>query len=90
MPKQFFHDLAKLITGSCVHIEINQVGPRPFLKSLWLKLCYAYIRFRAVRDYDCFQQSYSAEIIRLRLPGGSVVAHPEPWENVFETVMPSP
>jgi len=83
-----FSVLLNLIRQGKISIEINQVGQRPFLKSLWLKFCYAYIRFRAVRDYECFQNAYQSEIIRLHLEDGRILSYPAPWENALASFNP--
>ena len=49
-----YQNLLKLIKQGKISIETHQFSGRSFLKSLWLKLSCAYIRFRAVRDYECF------------------------------------
>lgn len=59
-----------------IRIEVNQAGPRPLLKALWLKFCYAYVRSRAVRDFEFFENVYKSEIIRLRLEDGKIISHP--------------
>ena len=54
MDELTYQNLLKLIQQRKVSIETHQFGARSFLKSLWLKFSCAYIRFRAIRDYECF------------------------------------
>ena len=82
MSEEAYNNLLALIRSKKVKIQTREFKGRPFLKSLWLQFACAYTRFRAVRDYDLFQETYKSEIIRLRLPEGGTVAHPEPWRRL--------
>ena len=85
-----WENLLKLIQQRKVSIETHQFGHRPFLKSLWLKFANAYIRFRAVRDYEFFQEVYRSKLINLRLGDGKIVSHPMPLEDVLRNFSKSP
>ena len=90
MNEQTYQNLIGLIRQRKVSIETHQFGPRPFLKSLFLKFTNAYVRFRAVRDYECFQEVYNSNIISLRLADGKIVSHPIPLEDVLRNFSKSP
>ena len=78
-----YQNLLKLIKQGKVSIETHQFSGRSFLKSLWLKFSCVYIRFRAVRDYECFQEVYNSKIISLRLGDGKIVSYPMPLEDIL-------
>ena len=78
-----YQNLLKLIKQGKVKIETHQFNSRSFLKSIWLKFANAYIRFRAVRDYECFQEVYSSKLISLRLADGKIVSYPMPIEDAL-------
>ena len=82
-----WENLLKLIQQRKVSIETHQFGHRPFLKSLWLKFANAYIRFRAVRDYEFFQEVYRSKLISLRLGDGKIVSYPMPLEDIFNEAL---
>ena len=83
MTESEYQNLLKLIQQGKVSIETHQFGARPFPKSLWLKIANAYIRFRAVRDYEFFQEVYRSKLISLRLGDGKIVSYPMPLEDVL-------
>ena len=83
MDELTYQNLLKLIQQRKVSIETRQFGPRPFLKSLWLKFANAYVRFRAVRNYEFFRETYRSGLISLRLTDGRIVLHPKPPEEVL-------
>ena len=83
MDEPTYQKLLKLIQQRKVSIETHQFGSRSFLKSLWLKFSCAYVRFRAVRDYEFFQEVYRSKLISLRLGDGKIVSHPMPLEDAF-------
>ena len=78
-----YQNLLKLIQQRKISIEVHRFGSRPFLKSLWLKFSCAYIRFRAVRDYEFFQEVYRSKLISLRLGDGKIVSYPMPLEDIL-------
>ena len=78
-----YQNLLELIRQRKVSIETHQFSARSFFKSLWLKFACAYLRFRAVHDYDFFQETYHSGLISLRLADGRTVSHPTPPENVL-------
>ena len=80
MNESEYQNILKLIKQRKVSIETHQFDARPFLKSLWLKFVNAYVRFRAVRDYEFFQEVYSSNIISMRLSDGKIVSYPMPLE----------
>ena len=86
MNEQTYQNLLRLIHQRKVKIETRQFNGRPFLKSLWLKFANAYIRFRAVRDYECFQEVYCSNIISLRLNDGKIVSYPMLLEDVLRNL----
>ena len=90
MNESEYQNLLKLIQQRKVSIETHQFRSRSFLKSLWLKFSCAYIRFRAVRDYEFFQEVYSSKIISLRLVGGKIVSYPMPIEDALRNLLESP
>ena len=77
-----YQNLLKLIQQRKVSIEVHRFGSRSFLKSLWLKFTYTYVRFRAVRDFEFFQEVYCSNLISLRLVDGKIVSYPMPLEVV--------
>jgi len=83
MNEQEYQNLLELIQQRKFSIETHQFSDRSFLKSLWLKFSCAYIRFRAVRDYEFFQEVYRSGLISLRLADGRIVSHPTPPEEVL-------
>ena len=83
MNESEYQNILELIQQRKVSIETHQFGPRPFLESLWLKFTCAYVRFRAVRDYEFFQETYRSGLISLRLADGRIVSHPTPPEEVL-------
>ena len=85
-----YQSLLKLIHQRKVSIETHQFGTQSFLKSLWLKFACIYVRFRAVRDYEFFQEVYSSKLISLRLGNGKIVSHPMPLEDVLRNFLESP
>ena len=85
-----YQNLLKLIKQGKISIETHQFSGRSFLKSLWLKLSCAYIRFRAVRDYECFQEVYRSNIISLRLNDGKIISYPMPIEDALRNLLKSP
>lgn len=90
MNESEYQNLLKLIQQQKVSIETHRFGSRPFLKSLWLKFSCAYIRFRAVRDYECFQEVYRSNIISLRLADGKIISYPIPLEDVLRNLLENP
>ena len=78
-----WENILKLIQQRRVSIETHQFSGRSFPKSLWLKFANAYTRFRAVRDYECFQEVYNSKIISLRLADGKIVSYPTSLEDVL-------
>ena len=90
MNEQIYQNLLKLIQQRKVSIETHQFGARPFLKFLWLKFANAYVRFRAVRDYEFFQEVYRSKIINLRLRDGKIISHPMPLEDILQNLLKSP
>ena len=78
-----WENLLKLIQQRKVSIETHQFDSSSFLKSLWLNFAYAYVRFRAVRDYEFLQEAYSSNLISLRLGDGKIVSHPMTWEDAL-------
>ena len=89
MDESTYQNLLKLIQQRKVSIETHQFGSRPCLKSLWLKFSCAYIRFRAVRDYEFFQEVYRYKLISLRLGDGKIVSHPMPLEGMLQNFLES-
>ncbi len=87
MDKIAYQKLLDLIRQRQVFIEVYHVKNPSLFKKIWLWFAYTYIRFRAVRDLDFFQQAYQSEIIRLRLEKGTAIAHPSPWHTAFETAL---
>ena len=85
-----YQNLLQLIHQRKVSIEVHRFGSRYFLKSLWLKFACVYVRFRAVRDYEFFQEVYSSKIISLRLVGGKIVSYPMPIEDALRNLLESP
>ena len=83
MNESQYQKLIELIQQRKVSIETHRFNSKSFLKSLWLKFSYAYIRFRAVRDYECFREVYNSNIISLRLEDGTIVSYPMPLEDVL-------
>ena len=83
MNESEYQNLLKLIQQRKVSIEVHRFGSRSFLKSLWLKFACVYVRFRAVRDYEFFQEVYRSELISLRLGDGKIVSYPMPLEDVL-------
>jgi len=83
MNESEYQNLLNLIQQGEVSIEAHKFGQRTFLKSLWLKFTCAYVRFRAVRDYEFFQETYRSGLISLRLADGRIVSHPTPPEEVL-------
>ena len=71
-----YQELLNLVQQGKASIEVHQFVPNSFLKTLWLKFACAYVRFRAVRDREFFQESYRSKIISLRLKDGRIVSHP--------------
>ena len=90
MNESTYQNLLKLIQQRKVSIEVHRFGSRPFLKSLWLKFTYAYVRFRAVRDYEFFQEVYNSKLISLRLEDGKIVSYPMLLEDVLRNFLESP
>ena len=90
MNEPTYQNLLKLIQQRKVSIEVHRFGSRPFLKSLWLKFTYAYVRFRAVRDYEFFQEVYNSKLISLRLGDGKIVSYPMLLEDVVRNFLESP
>ena len=90
MNEQEYQNLVELIQRRKISIETHRFGSRPFLKSLWLKFANAYIKFRAVRDYECFREVYNSKIISLRLADGKIVSYPMPLEDVLRNFSESP
>ena len=78
-----YQNILDLIQQGKVKIEAHRFSPRSFLKSLWLKFACAYLKFRAVRDYEFFQETYRSGLISLRLADGRIVSHPAPPEEVL-------
>ena len=78
-----YQNLLELIQQRKVSIETHQFSTRPFIKSLWLKFANAYVKFRAVRDYEFFQEVYCSKIISLCLADGKIVSHPMPLEDAL-------
>ena len=83
MNEQEYQYLIELIRKRKVKIETHRFTGRSFLKSLWLKFANAYVRFRAVRDYEFFQEVYCSKLINLRLGNGKIVSYPMPVEDVL-------
>ena len=83
MNEQTYQNLIDLIQQGKVKIEAHRFGRQPFLKALWLKFTCAYLRFRAIRDYEFFQETYRSGLISLRLADGRIVSHPTPPEEVL-------
>ena len=83
MNEQTYQNLIDSIQEGKVKIEAHRFSPRPFLESLWIKFTCAYVRFRAVRDYEFFQETYRSGLISLRLADGRIVSHPTPPEEVL-------
>ena len=83
MNEPTYQNLIKLIQQRKVSIEAHRFDSRSFLKSLWLKFACAYVRFRAVRDYEFFQEVYRSKLISLRLGDGKIVSYPMPLEDVL-------
>jgi len=83
MNEPTYQNLLKLIQQRKVNINVHRFGSRSFLKSLWLKFTYAYVRFRAVRDYEFFQEVYNSKIISLRLGDGKIISYPMPLEDIL-------
>jgi len=90
MNKQTYQNLQKLIQQKKVSIEVHRFVSRSFFKSLWLKFACAYVRFRAVRDYEFFQEVYRSKLISMRLGDGKIVSHPMPLEDVLQNLLESP
>ena len=90
MDEQTHQNLIELIKQGKVRIETHQFSSRSFLKSLWLKFANAYIRFRVVRDYECFQEVYDSKIISLRLADGKIVSYPMPLEDALRNFSERP
>ena len=90
MNEQTYQNLLRLIHQRKVKIETRQFNGRPFLKSLWLKFANAYIRFRAVRDYEFFQEVYRSRLISLRMADGRIVSHPMPMEDALRNFSERP
>ena len=86
MNESEYQNLLKLIQQRKVSIETHKFRSRSFLKSLWLKFSCAYIRFRAVRDYEFFQEVYRSNLISLRLGDGKIVSYPMPLEDVLVAI----
>ena len=78
-----WENLLKLIQQGKVSIEATRFDSRSFLKSLWLNFAYTYVRFRAVRDYEFFQEVYCSNLISLRLGDGKIVSYPMPLEDIL-------
>ena len=89
MNEPTYQNLLKLIQQRKVSIETHQFGARSFLKSLWLKFSCAYIRFRAVHDYEFFQEVYSSKLISLRLGDGKIISHPMPLKGIAQNFLES-
>ena len=83
MNESTYQNLLKLIQQRKISVEAHQFSSRPFLKSLWLKFSCAYVRFRAVRDYEFFQGVYRSKLISLRLGDGKIISYPMPLEGVM-------
>ena len=83
MNEQTYQDLLKLIQQRKVSIETRQFGARLFLKALWLKIANVYVRFRAARDYEFFQEVYRSRLISLRLEDGKIVSYPMLLEDIL-------
>ena len=83
MSETTYQNLVELIKQGKVKIETHQFRSRSFLKSIWLKFANAYIRFRAVRDYEFFQETYRSKLISLRLVDGKIVSYPMPIEDAL-------
>ena len=83
MNEPTYQNLLSQIRLGKVSIEVHQFGPRPFFKTLWLKFACAYVRFRAVRDYEFFQEAYHSKLISLHLGNGRIVSHPMPLESAL-------
>jgi hypothetical protein len=90
MNESEYKNLLKLIQQRKVSIETHRFGSRSFLKFLWLKFANAYVRFRAVRDYECFQEVYDSKIISLRLADGKIVSYPTSLENALRNFSERP
>jgi len=85
-----WENLLKLIQQRKVSIETHRFDSRSFLKSLWIKFACAYVRFRAVRDYEFFQEIYRSKLINLRLGNGKIVSHPIPLEDILRNFLEKP
>ena len=83
MNEQTYQNLLDLIPQGKVKIETRKFGHRTFLKSLWLKFACTYLKFRAVRDYEFFQETYRSGLISLCLADGRIVSHPTPPEDAL-------
>jgi hypothetical protein len=81
-----YQDLLKLIQQRKVIIEAHRFGSRSFLRSLGLSLACAYVRFRAVRDYEFFREVYRSKLISLRLGDGKIVSYPRPVEDMLRNL----
>ena len=88
MDESAYQNILDLIQEGKVKIEARRFGPRPFLKSLWIKFACAYLRFRAVRDYEFFQEIYRSGLISLHLADGRTISHPTPPEDVLSRRLP--
>ena len=83
MNEPTYQNLLKLIQQKKVSIEAHRFDSKSFLKSLWLKFACSYVRFRAIRDYEFFQEAYRSKLISLRLGDGKIISHPMPLEDVL-------
>jgi hypothetical protein len=81
-----YRNILELIQQRKVSIEAHRFDSRSFFKSLWLKFACGYVRFRAVRDYEFFQEVYRSKLISLRLAGGRIVSYPMPLEDVLVVI----
>ncbi len=78
-----YQKLLDLIRQHKVSLEVYRVKNASSFKKIWFRFVYAYVRFRAVRNFDFFQDVYQSGIIQLRLMTGEVIAHPSPWYASF-------
>jgi hypothetical protein len=90
MNESEYQNLLKLIQQRKVSIETHRFSARSFLKSIWLKFANAYVRFRAVRDYEFFQEVYRSNIISLRLGDGKIISYPMPLEDALRNFSERP
>ena len=90
MTEQTYQNLLNLIQQRKVSVEARQFVSRSFLKSLWLKFACGYVRFRAIRDYEFFRETYRSGLISLRLVDGKIVSYPTSPEDALRNFSERP